>query len=258
MSTAYCVVRVGLRSTQYGLRLTHYEPTDMIALIDYGISNLRSVQKAFEHLGVGVTLVDTPEQLAQADRLILPGVGAFRAGLDGLRQRGLIEPIKQAARDGKPLLGICLGMQLLFESSDELGQTAGLGLLPGHVTRIKRQEAGDEKQEAGGRRQETSHSSLITRHSLKIPHMGWNQLDLVRDHPLVRGVETGAYAYFVHSYAVYPERGDIVIATTEYGGPFASIVGRGALCGLQFHPEKSQAVGLKLLQNFLTRMSFSN
>ncbi|MFN8598414.1 MAG: imidazole glycerol phosphate synthase subunit HisH [Anaerolineae bacterium] len=216
----------------------------MIALIDYGISNLRSVQKAFAHLGVEVTLIDTPDQLAQADRLILPGVGAFRAGMAGLHARGLIEPIKQAVIAGKPLIGICLGMQLLFESSDELGDTEGLGLLPGHVTKIKLQDA--------------PHSSLVIRQreaslrdSLKIPHMGWNQLDLVRAHPLVNGVESGSYAYFVHSYAVYPEQRDIVIATTDYGGPFASIVGRGNICGLQFHPEKSQAVGLRLLQNFL-------
>lgn len=216
----------------------------MIALIDYGISNLRSVQKAFAHLGVDVTLIDTPDQLAQADRLILPGVGAFRAGMEGLRVRGLIEPIKQAVTAGKPLIGICLGMQLLFEASDELGDTAGLGLLPGHVTRIKMQDALHSSLI-------TRHSPLVTRHSLKIPHMGWNQLDLVRAHPLVNDVESGAYAYFVHSYAVYPEQRDIVIATTEYGGPFASIVGRDNICGLQFHPEKSQAVGLRLLQNFL-------
>ena len=216
----------------------------MIALIDYGISNLRSVQKAFAHMGVDVTLIDTPDQLAQADRLILPGVGAFRAGMDGLRVRGLIEPIKQAVVAGKPLIGICLGMQLLFESSDELGDTVGLGLLPGHVMKIKMQDARSAMQESDP-------SLLITRHSLKIPHMGWNQLDLVRGHPLVNGVESGAYAYFVHSYAVYPAQRDIVIATTDYGGPFASIVGRGAICGLQFHPEKSQAVGLRLLQNFL-------
>ena len=210
----------------------------MIGLIDYGISNLRSVQKAFAHLGVDVTLVDTPDQLARAERLILPGVGAFRAGMDGLRSRGLIEPIKQAVAAGKPLIGICLGMQLLFESSDELGDTLGLGLLPGHVTKIKMQDV--------------SHALRITHHALKIPHMGWNQLDLVKEHSLVNGVELGAYAYFVHSYAVYPEHTDIVIATTEYGGPFASIVGRGNICGLQFHPEKSQAVGLRLLENFLT------
>jgi imidazole glycerol-phosphate synthase subunit HisH len=199
----------------------------MIALIDYGISNLRSVQKAFEHLDTQVTLVDTPDRLAQAERLILPGVGAFPAGMKGLRERGLVEPIKQAVRDGKPLIGICLGMQLLFESSDEMGKTEGLGLLPGRVTRI-----------IGS--------------GLKVPHMGWNQLDVVRDHSLVRNLISGSYAYFVHSYAVYPDQREVVLATTDYSGPFASIVGYGNVCGLQFHPEKSQAVGLKLLRNFLS------
>lgn len=223
----------------------------MIALIDYGISNLRSVQKAFAHLGVDVTLIDTPDQLARAERLILPGVGAFRAGMAGLRARGLIEPIRQAVADGIPLIGICLGMQLLFESSDELGDTEGLGLLPGHVTKIKMQDAGGMMHDARHSSLITHHSSLGAPHSLKIPHMGWNQLDVVRDHPLVRGLASGAYAYFVHSYAVYPEQADIVMATTDYGGPFASIVGRGNIFGLQFHPEKSQAVGLRLLQNFL-------
>jgi glutamine amidotransferase len=203
----------------------------MIALIDYGISNLRSVQKAFEHLDTEVTLVDTPDRLAQAERLILPGVGAFRAGMKGLRERGLIETIKQAVREGKPLIGICLGMQLLFESSDEMGETAGLGLLPGKVTRI-----GGVSSVASG---------------LKVPHMGWNQLDLVADHPLVCDLASSSYAYFVHSYAVYPDQREIVLATTDYGGSFASIVGRGNVCGLQFHPEKSQAVGLRLLRNFL-------
>jgi len=204
----------------------------MIALIDYGISNLRSVQKAFEHLDTEVTLVDTPDRLTQADRLILPGVGAFPAGMKGLQERGLIESIKQAVHEGKPLIGICLGMQLLFESSDEMGETQGLALLPGKVTRL------------GGQ------SSVV--HGLKVPHMGWNQLEAVCEHPLVRDLVSGSYAYFVHSYAVYPEQHDIVLATTEYGGPFASIVGRNKVCGLQFHPEKSQAVGLKLLRNFLS------
>jgi glutamine amidotransferase len=204
----------------------------MIALIDYGISNLRSVQKAFEHLDTAVTLVDTPERLAQAERLILPGVGAFPAGMRGLQERGLIDPIKQAAREGKPLIGICLGMQLLFESSDEMGETEGLGLLPGKVTRL------------GGQ------PSVVR--GLKVPHMGWNQLDVVCDHPLVRDLVSGSYAYFVHSYAIYPDDRSIVLATTDYGDPFASIVRRGTVCGLQFHPEKSQAVGLKLLRNFLS------
>jgi len=199
----------------------------MIALIDYGISNLRSVQKAFEHLDTEVALVDTPDRLAQADRLILPGVGAFPAGMKGLQERGLIEPIKQAVHDGKPLIGICLGMQLLFESSNEMGATQGLGLLPGQVTRL-----------VGS--------------GLKIPHIGWNQLDVVHEHPLVRHLVSGSYAYFVHSYAIYPEDQDIVLATTDYGSPFVSIVGRGNVCGLQFHPEKSQTVGLKLLRNFLS------
>ena len=214
----------------------------MIALIDYGISNLRSVQKAFEHLDTEVTLVDTPDRLAQAERLILPGVGAFPAGMKGLQEHGLVGPIRQAVREGKPLLGICLGMQLLFESSDEMGETEGLGLLPGQVTKI--QDARSEMQEAA--------STFGIPHSiLKIPHMGWNQLDVVQEHPLVRDLVSGSYAYFVHSYAVYPKDQSIVLATTDYGDPFASIVGRGNICGLQFHPEKSQAVGLKLLRKFL-------
>jgi glutamine amidotransferase len=211
----------------------------MIALVDYGISNLRSVQKAFEHLDTAVTLVDTPARLAQADRLILPGVGAFPAGMQGLRERGLIEPIRQAAYDGKPLLGICLGMQLLFESSDEMGETRGLGLLPGRVTKIR--DARDTAWEA----------RPIPHAALKVPHMGWNQLEVVGHHPLLRELVSGSHAYFVHSYAVYPDQRDIVLATTDYGGPFASIVGQGNVCGLQFHPEKSQAVGLRLLRNFL-------
>jgi len=220
----------------------------MIALIDYGISNLRSVQKAFEHLGTAVTLVDTPDRLAQAERLILPGVGAFPAGMKGLQERGLLEPIVQAAREGKPLIGICLGMQLLFEASDEMSETEGLGLLPGRVTKIKRRETGAKRPEAGSMKPE----AIRNPHSaLKIPHMGWNQLEVVRDHPLVRDLVSGSYAYFVHSYAVYPDQREIVLATTDYGGRFASIVGRGSVYGLQFHPEKSQAVGLDLLRNFL-------
>lgn len=211
----------------------------MIALIDYGISNLRSVQKAFEHLDAEVMLVDTPDRLAQADRLILPGVGAFPAGMHGLRERGLIEPIKQAARDGKPLMGICLGMQLLFESSDEMGETPGLCLLPGRVTKLR---------DARGTSQE---AFPIPHPALKIPHVGWNQLEVVRHHPLLQDLVSGSHAYFVHSYAAYPDQRDIILATTDYGGPFASIVGQGNVCGLQFHPEKSQAVGLNLLRNFL-------
>ena len=197
-----------------------------VTILDYGLGNIHSIANALRACDALPTLSADPEAVAKADRLILPGVGAFPAGMKGLQERGLVEPLKQAAREGKPLIGICLGMQLLFESSDEMGKTAGLGLLPGRVTRI-----------AGN--------------GLKVPHMGWNQLDVVRDHLLVSDLIPGSYAYFVHSYAIYPEDQTIVLATTDYGGPFASIVGRSNVCGLQFHPEKSQAVGLKLLRNFL-------
>jgi glutamine amidotransferase len=198
-----------------------------------------------------VCVTSNPDDVRHATRLILPGVGAFPAGMKGLHERGLIEPIKQAAREGKPLIGICLGMQLLFESSAEMAETAGLGLLPGRVTKIKMQEAANKMQDIGGRKQDVAHAARSTQRVLKIPHMGWNQLDLVADHPMVRNLASGSYAYFVHSYAVYPNQREIVLAATDYGGPFASIVGHGNVCGLQFHPEKSQTVGLQLLQNFL-------
>jgi glutamine amidotransferase len=202
----------------------------MIALIDYGISNLRSVQKAFEHLGAPVTLASEPDQVMRADKLILPGVGAFSAGMDGLRQRGLVEPIKQSVQAGVPLIGICLGMQLLFDGSEEVGQDQppepGLSLLGGRVVRLR----GD---------------------GIHIPHMGWNQLEPVHDSALLRGIEPGAYAYFVHSYVCEPADPDAVLATTDYGQAFCSMVGRGNVWGIQFHPEKSQRTGLQVLRNFL-------
>jgi len=202
----------------------------MIVLIDYGLGNLRSVQKAFEHLGTQITLTSDPEQVARADKLILPGVGAFSAGMAGLRQRGLIEPIKQAVRAGVPFIGICLGMQLLFDESEEVGQgfqpEKGLGLLPGQVV-------------------------LMRGKSLQVPHMGWNQIQPVRDSLLLRGVAPGAYAYFVHSYICMPAEAGIVLATSDYGGEFASVVGAGNVWGIQFHPEKSQRTGLQVLRNFV-------
>ena len=202
----------------------------MIALIDYGLGNLRSVQKAFEHLGVPVTLTQDPEQVANADKLILPGVGAFSAGMEGLRQRGLIEPIRQAVQAGAPFIGICLGMQLLFDESEEVGQgfqpENGLGLLAGRVV-------------------------LLQGESLQVPHMGWNQIQPVRDSPLLRGIAPGAYAYFVHSYICEPADEETVLATTDYGPAFASVVGKSNVWGIQFHPEKSQQTGLRVLQNFI-------
>jgi glutamine amidotransferase len=202
----------------------------MIALIDYGISNLRSVQKAFEHLDARVTLTSEPDQVMRADKLILPGVGAFCAGMDGLRQRGLMEPIKQTVQAGVPLIGICLGMQLLFDESEEVGQglppAPGLSVLGGRVVRLRGE-------------------------GIHIPHMGWNQLEPVRDSVLLRGIEPGAYAYFVHSYVCEPSDADVILATTHYGQDFASVVGVGNVWGIQFHPEKSQQIGLQILRNFI-------
>ncbi len=198
----------------------------MIAIVDYGAGNLRSVANALRYLGADVVTVDTPAGLERADKIVLPGVGAFGAGMDALRRAGFEEPLKAAAAAGTPLIGICLGMQYLFERSDEMGDHAGLGLLPGRVTRFPAEGP-------------------------KVPHIGWNQLHRRQDHPLLAGVADGAYAYFVHSY--YVEAGDPsdVVACTGYGLEFASVVARGNLFGIQPHPEKSQGVGLRILRNFV-------
>jgi imidazole glycerol-phosphate synthase subunit HisH len=202
----------------------------MIALIDYGLGNLRSVQKAFEHLGAPVTLTQDPTQVASAGKLILPGVGAFSAGMEGLRQHGLVEPIRRAVLAGVPLLGICLGMQLLFDDSEEMGHgfelDKGLSLIAGRVVRLR----------AVG---------------LQVPHMGWNQIRPVRDSLLLHGVLPGDYAYFVHSYVCQPVDEEVILATTDYGQEFVSVVGADNLWGIQFHPEKSQSTGLQVLQNFI-------
>jgi glutamine amidotransferase len=198
----------------------------MIAVIDYGAGNLRSVRNALTHLGADVITLDTPEGLDRADKIVLPGVGAFGAGMAALRSAGFEGPLKEAVAAGVPLIGICLGMQYLFESSDEMGLHRGLGLLPGRVTRFP----------ADGP---------------KVPHIGWNQLHIRRDHPLLAGIEDGAYAYFVHSYYVHAGEPDDVLATTDYGIEVAAVVARGNLFGIQPHPEKSQAVGLRILRNFV-------
>lgn len=197
----------------------------IIGLLDYGLSNIRNVQKAFEYLGATTRLIGSPEEMAGVDKLALPGVGAFAAGMAGLEARGLIGPIRQAVANGTPFLGICLGMQLLFERSAESPGVAGLGLLPGEAVKF------DESAE-------------------RVPHMGWNQLTVARANPLLANVSAGSYAYFVHSYYCIPADPDLTLATADYGRPFCAIVGRGRLYGIQFHPEKSQAVGLQLLRNF--------
>ncbi|HTU27897.1 MAG TPA: imidazole glycerol phosphate synthase subunit HisH [Solirubrobacteraceae bacterium] len=205
----------------------------MVAVVDYGMGNRRSVQKALEHVGAHVEVTRDPRRLAAADALIVPGVGAFAAAMTALSELDLIAPIRDAAEGGRPVLGICLGMQLLFERSFELGETAGLGLLSGEVTRLQTGAA-----------------------ALRIPHIGWNEVRPVRPAPLTAGLPArGAAFYHVHSYAVRPADPAVVVATTTYGETFATIVARGSVMGTQFHPEKSSAHGLSLLAAFCALVS---
>jgi glutamine amidotransferase len=206
----------------------------MIALIDYDIGNLRSVEKALAAVGAEVRLTGHPAQILTADKVVLPGVGAFGDGMAGLRGRGLVEVLRTIVTRETPLLGICLGMQLLFEMSEEFSPSeqqirsghAGLGFLPGQVQRF-------------------------TKGDIKIPQTGWNQLLPEGESPLLKGLKPGSCAYFNHSYYCAPAEKADVLASTEYGIRYASVVGRGRLYGVQFHPEKSQAVGLTILRNFV-------
>lgn len=200
----------------------------MIALIDYGIGNLRSVQKALEHVGADVCLTEDPQIILSADKVVLPGVGAFGDGMNGLRARGLVDVVQTVAARGTPLLGICVGMQVLFEVGEEMGQHPGLGILPGRVRQFS--------------------SSPI----LKVPQTGWNQIEPCREHPLFTGLPPGAYAYFNHGYYC-AAAAEHTLALTDYGGHFPSLVGRDRIYGIQFHPEKSQSVGLRILKNFVER-----
>ena len=199
----------------------------MIALIDYGAGNLRSVEKALLAAGAEEVVVTAdPAVLAEAEKVVLPGVGAFGDGMAGLTARGLIEPLTEWAGRGRPLLGICLGMQLLFESGDEGGGQRGLGLLRGRVRRFP-------------------HGKL------KVPQTGWNQIWPTQASALLADLAPGSYAYFNHGYYCEPGEPGDVLATTDYGLTYASVVGRGRLTGVQFHPEKSQAVGLAILRRFI-------
>jgi len=196
----------------------------MIAIADYGIGNLGSVTKAFRRAGAEVLLTGDPDALRRADALVLPGDGAFAATMAEVERRGLVPVLREAVLAGKPLLGICIGMQLLFEESEEHGRHRGLGFLPGRVRRFEGE--------------------------LPVPHMGWNALRARRAHPLVDAVPDGSYVYFVHSYYCdAPE--DVVLASSDYGREFAAVVGRGAVLGVQFHPEKSQEVGLRMVESFV-------
>jgi len=199
-----------------------------IAILDYDMANLRSVQKAFEQVGHAATIISKPEEVERADKLVLPGVGAFFDAVRILRERNLIDPIRRHVERGKPLLGICLGLQILFETGYEDGEHQGLGILRGKCVRFDLDQ--------------TMH--------LKVPHMGWNQLDVKRRAPLYRDLPEGASVYFVHSYHVVPADESIIATTTDYGRPFVSSVWRDNLMATQFHPEKSQKVGLQILANF--------
>jgi glutamine amidotransferase len=197
-----------------------------IAIIDYQMGNLRSVQKGFERVGHAATITSDPAEVAAADKLVLPGVGAFGDAMAELSRRSLVEPIREAIAAGKPFLGICLGLQLLFEVGYEGGRWAGLGVLPGEVVRFELAPP------------------------LKVPHMGWNRVTIRRRPPIWDGIPDGTYFYFVHSYYVVPRDPAVVALECDYGGPFCAAVWRDNLFATQFHPEKSQASGLKVLKNF--------
>ena len=215
--------------------------TQTITMIDYGGSNLRSVQKAFEAVGAAVVVSADPETIRRAPRLVLPGVGAFGTGISALRARGLEPAIQEAVQRGAPLLGICLGMQFLFRESHEMGRHPGLNLLPGQVLRFPTNPPHDPG---------ALHAPHAAPRTLKIPHMGWNQIEHDGAHPLLRDVPGGAHTYFVHSYYCAPDRAEDVLAHTAYGITFAAIVGHENIFGIQFHPEKSQKRGLQILRNF--------
>jgi len=205
----------------------------VLAIVDYGMANLRSVQKAFERLGQPAAIISTPEQVRAAGHLVVPGVGAFCDAAKVLQQTGLADAIKDHARAGKPMLGICLGLQLLADVGYEDGEHAGLGLISGKVIRFDV----DSQTAPGGER-------------LKVPHMGWNALKWQRDVPLFRGLEQGAYVYFVHSYHLVPEEAAVIAASADYGRPFVAAIWKDNIMATQFHPEKSQHVGATILKNF--------
>jgi glutamine amidotransferase len=198
----------------------------MIAIVDYQMGNLHSVQKAFERIGADARITDQADEIARADKLVLPGVGAFRDAISHLNDRDLVGHIRDYIASGRPFLGICLGLQLLFEKSYEDGEYDGLGVLAGSVVRFD------------------------VRRELKVPHMGWNQLLVRRKPPIFEGIADGAYVYFVHSYYVVPRDGTVIATETDYGIHFASTIWKDNVFATQFHPEKSQCVGLALLRNF--------
>ena len=197
----------------------------MIAIIDYGMGNLRSVQAGLEHVGQKVFITDKPNEIINADGVVLPGVGAFGDAIKRLNETGLGNAFCEAVKQGKPCIGICLGLQLLLSESEEGGLFKGLDVIKGKVIRFTNR--------------------------LKVPHMGWNQINIKKqDSPLFHDIPDGSYVYFVHSYYVAPEDSSVIAATTNYGVDFTSIIAKDNLFGTQFHPEKSQCLGLQILRNF--------
>ncbi|HEY2632237.1 MAG TPA: imidazole glycerol phosphate synthase subunit HisH [Solirubrobacteraceae bacterium] len=210
--------------TTTGLFQLIEKPVDL-AIVDYGMGNRRSVEKAFEHIGANVTITSEHERLRAAAGLVLPGVGAFPRGMFNLRELGLDVLLRERLAAGTPVLGICLGMQLAFDRTTELGGAEGLGVIPGGVT-------------------------VLDHGSLKLPHIGWNEVTLRANSPLTEGLPERCAFYHVHSFAPVPANEEDVIGTSVYNVPFASIVARGSFYGVQFHPEKSSSAGLRLLANF--------
>jgi glutamine amidotransferase len=198
----------------------------MITIVDYGMGNLRSVQKAFQKLGIPAEISQSPAEIARAEKLVLPGVGAFRDAIAELKTQQMVAPLRDHIAAGKPFLGICLGLQLLFDVSYEGGEWEGLGVVPGEVVRLEDQPG------------------------LKIPHMGWNELQIIGEPRVLKDIPTGSHFYFVHSYHVVPREESVVAARTTHGQSFVSVIARDNLFATQFHPEKSQRLGLKLLTNF--------
>lgn len=204
------------------------DPRPLVGVCDYGVGNLRSVERALQHGNAAVLVSADPGRLLQCAGLVLPGVGAFATAAAALREHGLDEAVLAFAASGRPMLGVCLGFQLLFSESDEGDGGDGLGLIPGTVRRLD--------------------SRLV-----KVPHMGWNGLHLTRESALLEGIAEGEHAYFVHSYAVTPADAGVVVATTDHGGEVVAAVEAGNVAGTQFHPEKSAAAGLRVYANFVTR-----
>lgn len=201
-----------------------------IAVLDLGTGNLRSVAKALEAVGLDARVSDDPDALRGAQGMVLPGVGHFGAASANLRAKGLDEALAEAQRAGRPYLGICLGLQLLFDASDEQGGSAGLGWLPGRVERFPERDPGGAR--------------------LRVPHIGWNQVEFAGEHPMLRGLPTREHYYFVHAYRAVPEEEGCIVGRTDYGGFFAAAVAAGRMFAVQFHPEKSQRAGLRLLDAY--------